>query len=108
MQVKAASIPMPASKSIYEPCTDAWIANHDVVRGQRMTIAESQAHVSVGGNVMCDNQSSAILVASRFANSYGPEIHHNGDPGYYMHYHPWGKKDDEYNVYGHPHIWFLP
>jgi len=70
-----------------------------VDRGTRLTIDESINHVKFGGNVMCDNQQSALMVASGFPDFFGPEIDKNRKPGYtyYYHFHP--DRDS------HRHIW---
>lgn len=49
-----------------KPYTTAEIVKGDVVRGTRMTINETVNYVKFGGDVMCDNQSSALNVASHF------------------------------------------
>ncbi len=72
-------------------------------RGERLTINDSVTHVKFGGDVMCDNQQSALMAASEFPGFYLDKIHGSGQPVFYPHYHPW-------NGYGykhsHPHIWF--
>ena len=85
-----------------KPCTTATLGGGDVVRGKRLTVIESIGYVTIGGNVMCDNQSSALLVAVAFPGFIGPEIDVNQKPGntYYPHYHP--------DRNSHRHIWFYP
>ena len=101
--VGAAVGALSSTKPQYEeskPCTTAKIVKGDVVRGERLTILESIENVEFGGNVMCDDISSATLVANGFENPIGPEIDKNQKPGYtyYYHYHP--------DRNSHRHIWF--
>ena len=94
-------LPHTAPVEQNKPCTTAEIRNNDVERGERLTILESIAYVELNKNVMCDTQSSAFAVASRWNDSYLHYAHQNGAPGYYPHYHPWDGPH-------HPHIWFFP
>jgi len=94
--------PIIDSQPERKPCTSAKILFHDVIRGTRLTIIGSITYVGTNGDIMCDNQISAFAVAQAYApRSYYDGIHHNGELGYYPHYHPWEGK-------GHPHIWFYP
>ncbi|MBE6144280.1 MAG: RHS repeat-associated core domain-containing protein [Firmicutes bacterium] len=103
-QTPAISVPKIESIDLgtpkYKPCTEAWLSNGDVARGNRLTIDESYIHVSNGHDVMCDNQFSAHQVAQRFVGYIGPEIDKKQLPGnkYYCHYHP--------DRTSHRHIWF--
>ena len=65
-----------------------------------MTIDQTTQHVSSGGNAMCDDRTSAYVVASNFKKSYFHNAHQNGAPGYYPHFHPWEGAN-------HPHIWYI-
>lgn len=95
-------VPYSNKPEIKRPCTPAKIQNGDVVRGEpRMTVDETYHYVMLGRDVMCDDVTSALLVAGRFKKPYYEKPHKNGKPGYYPHYHPWDGPH-------HPHIWFYP
>ncbi len=91
-------IPYAPKEEELKPCTTAQIFKNDVVRGYRMTIEESQHHVSFGYDVMCDTQQDARRVASKWPGFYHDDPHQK-IPGYYPHYHPWDGRN-------HPHIWY--
>ncbi len=94
-------VPYAPTIDEYKPCTVAWRTKYDVMRGERLSIEESISYVNSWGDIMCDNQLYAKLVASEWDDSYHHSAHRGGAAGYYPHYHPW----DGYN---HPHIWYLP
>lgn len=84
-----------------KPCTEAYFApnSNDITRGNRLTIKESTIRVRGGQNVFCDTQIAAYAVVAEFDDPIHHSAHHNGDPGYYPHYHPWKNQP-------HPHIWY--
>ncbi len=95
-------VPYAPSYEESKPCTTAKFnpSKTDIITGKRLTIGESQTHVELGGNVICDNKNSALSVAIGFGIFIGPEIDKNKKPNhvYYWHYHP--DRDS------HRHIWF--
>ncbi len=103
VQVKPV-VPYAPTYEESKPCTTAKFnpSKTDVIPGERLTISESVNHVKFGGNVICDNQSSALSVAVEFGIFIGPEIDSNRKTGYtyYYHYHP--------DRNSHRHIWFYP
>lgn len=101
------SIPLVAidyhDYSVSKPCTTAQIVNSNVMRGTRMTIAESITWVKTNHDVMCDYKFDAETVAlgaSIDGDIMHHDAHHNGAPGYYPHYHDNSSRN-------HRHIWYL-
>ncbi len=78
-------VPYAPSYEESKPCTTAKIVDGDVARGDRLTILQSIDHVEFGGDVMCDNKSSALSVAIAFKGYFYHNSHCNGATGYYPH-----------------------
>ena len=69
-----------------------------VYYGTPLTLAEAEAWVLSGGDVMCSDQLSAITLKNVVGGGY---LHqpHKDQIGYYWHYHP--------TINSNVHIWFI-
>ena len=74
--------------------------------GRPLTFTQAVHEVSAGRNVFTVTYWEAEAVARTAGGQVGannlplfPEIHHNGDPGYYYHYHTYNRKGG--------HVFFL-